>query len=190
MHHNAGSIVLEGVDVTGYPIFSDAKVYHLYLHCLIACDLLLKCHKIPIFWRQVQKAIAFARKAHHGQLRKTGDPYLTHCIHTGRIIAVLVPSTGKRVGVIFCYCGAVSSMSLTVHYLNSYWLFAMCTGCRYSSVRDSPWRGWWYLWKFGQHKKRVWWWRSKVGSWSFQVKLCQSGRVLLQHYANRVAVKW
>lgn len=49
MHHNAGSIVLEGVDVTGYPIFSDAKVYHLYLHCLIACDLLLKCHKIPIF---------------------------------------------------------------------------------------------------------------------------------------------
>ncbi|KAE9464620.1 hypothetical protein C3L33_03458, partial [Rhododendron williamsianum] len=64
-----GSIVLEGVDVTGYPIFSDAKV---------------------------QKAIAFARKAHHGQLRKTGDPYLTHCIHTGRIVAVLVPSTGKR----------------------------------------------------------------------------------------------
>lgn len=46
--------------------------------------------------RQVQKAIAFARKAHHGQLRKTGDPYLTHCIHTGRIIAILVPSNGKR----------------------------------------------------------------------------------------------
>ncbi|XP_059624957.1 uncharacterized protein LOC132268189 isoform X2 [Cornus florida] len=45
--------------------------------------------------RQVQKAIAFARKAHHGQLRKTGDPYLTHCIHTGKILAVLVPSSGK-----------------------------------------------------------------------------------------------
>ncbi|XP_047325364.1 uncharacterized protein LOC124929130 [Impatiens glandulifera] len=64
-----GSLVLDGVDVTGYPIFNDAKV---------------------------EKAIAFARKAHHGQLRKTGDPYLTHCICTGKILAVLVPSTGKR----------------------------------------------------------------------------------------------
>lgn len=64
-----GSLILDGVDVTGYHIFNDAKV---------------------------QKAIAFARKAHHGQLRKTGDPYLTHCIHTGRILAVLVPSSGKR----------------------------------------------------------------------------------------------
>ncbi|XP_010243108.1 PREDICTED: uncharacterized protein LOC104587265 isoform X2 [Nelumbo nucifera] len=63
------SHILDGVDVTGYPIFYDAKV---------------------------QKAIAFARKAHHGQLRKTGDPYLTHCIHTGRILAALVPSSGKR----------------------------------------------------------------------------------------------
>ncbi|XP_050254002.1 uncharacterized protein LOC126700066 isoform X1 [Quercus robur] len=64
-----GSFILEGVDVTGCPIFCDAKV---------------------------QKAIAFAKKAHQGQLRKTGDPYLTHCIHTGRILAMLVPSSGKR----------------------------------------------------------------------------------------------
>ncbi|KAG8390498.1 hypothetical protein BUALT_Bualt01G0089600 [Buddleja alternifolia] len=64
-----GSLVLDGVDVTGYPIFNDEKV---------------------------QKAIAFARKAHHGQIRKTGDPYLSHCIHTGKILAVLVPSNGKR----------------------------------------------------------------------------------------------
>ncbi|KAG6752115.1 hypothetical protein POTOM_044334 [Populus tomentosa] len=46
--------------------------------------------------RQVVKAIAFAKKAHHGQFRKTGDPYFTHCIHTARILAMLVPSTGKR----------------------------------------------------------------------------------------------
>ncbi|XP_057774100.1 uncharacterized protein LOC130993284 isoform X2 [Salvia miltiorrhiza] len=59
----------EKPDVTGYPIFNDAKV---------------------------QKAIAFARKAHHGQTRRTGDPYLSHCIHTGKILAVLVPSYGKR----------------------------------------------------------------------------------------------
>ncbi|KAK4776715.1 hypothetical protein SAY86_005403 [Trapa natans] len=64
-----GSLILDGVDVTGYPIFNDAKV---------------------------RKAITFAKKAHHGQLRKTGDPYLTHCIHTGRILAMLVPSSGRR----------------------------------------------------------------------------------------------
>ncbi|KAG9454396.1 hypothetical protein H6P81_007300 [Aristolochia fimbriata] len=63
------SLILDGVDVTGYSMFKEPKV---------------------------QKAIEFARKAHHGQLRKTGDPYLTHCIHTGRILAALVPSTGKR----------------------------------------------------------------------------------------------
>ncbi|KAL8148520.1 uncharacterized protein LOC141708328 isoform X2 [Apium graveolens] len=64
-----GSLIVEGVDVTECPIFSDSKV---------------------------QKAVAFARRAHDGQFRKTGDPYLTHCIHTAKILAVLVPSTGKR----------------------------------------------------------------------------------------------
>ncbi|KAL2551169.1 uncharacterized protein Fot_12699 [Forsythia ovata] len=64
-----GSLILDGVDVTGCPIFNHEKV---------------------------QKAIAFARKAHHGQLRKTGDPYLSHCIHTAKIVAVLVPSNGKK----------------------------------------------------------------------------------------------
>ncbi|KAK7253123.1 hypothetical protein RIF29_37569 [Crotalaria pallida] len=64
-----GTIMQDGVDITGYPIFNDAKV---------------------------QKAIAFSRKAHRGQMRKTGEPYLTHCIHTGRILAMLVPSSGKR----------------------------------------------------------------------------------------------
>ncbi|XP_010933384.1 uncharacterized protein [Elaeis guineensis] len=62
-------LVLEGVDVTGYPIFNDEKV---------------------------QKAIAFATKAHLGQSRKTGEPYVTHCIHTGKILAALVPASGKR----------------------------------------------------------------------------------------------
>ncbi|KAI3980438.1 hypothetical protein MKX01_038610 [Papaver californicum] len=62
-------IVLDGVDVTGYPIFMDEKV---------------------------RKAIEFAKRAHLGQMRKTGDPYLTHCIHTGRILAALIPSHGKR----------------------------------------------------------------------------------------------
>nr|GMD58513.1 probable GTP diphosphokinase RSH3, chloroplastic isoform X3 [Ipomoea batatas] len=52
--------------------------------------------KILYLQRQVLKAIEFARKAHHGQVRRTGDPYLTHCLHTGKILALLVPSSGKR----------------------------------------------------------------------------------------------
>ncbi|KAL8135178.1 hypothetical protein AgCh_010008 [Apium graveolens] len=67
---NIGLLILEGVDVTECPIFCDSKV---------------------------QKAVAFARRAHDSQFRKMGDPYLSHCIHTVKILAVLVPSTGKRV---------------------------------------------------------------------------------------------
>ncbi|CAM6098581.1 unnamed protein product [Calypogeia fissa] len=59
----------DGVDVTGYKIFEEPEV---------------------------QKAIAYAREAHMGQMRKTGEPYITHCIHTARILAALVPSKGKR----------------------------------------------------------------------------------------------
>ncbi|KAL2921502.1 putative GTP diphosphokinase RSH3 chloroplastic [Bienertia sinuspersici] len=62
-------LIVEGVDVTGYPIFNDPKV---------------------------REAISFARKAHHGQIRKNGEPYLAHCLHTGRILAILVPSSGQR----------------------------------------------------------------------------------------------
>ncbi|KAM0901997.1 hypothetical protein ACQ4PT_019550 [Festuca glaucescens] len=63
------TLVFEGVEVTGYQIFEDSKV---------------------------QKAIVFASTAHVGQFRRTGDPYVTHCIHTGKILAALVPSTGER----------------------------------------------------------------------------------------------
>ncbi|KAL9240220.1 hypothetical protein vseg_014465 [Gypsophila vaccaria] len=62
-------LILDGVDVTGYPIFNDPKV---------------------------QMAISFARNAHNGQLRMTGEPYLSHCLHTAKTLAVLVPSTGDR----------------------------------------------------------------------------------------------
>lgn len=68
-HDQPSPLMLEGVDVTGFPIFENPKV---------------------------QKAISFARKAHHGQLRKNGEPYLAHCLHTGRTLAVLVPSNGQR----------------------------------------------------------------------------------------------
>ena len=80
--------------------------------------------KILNVWRQVQKAIAFARKSHHGQLRKTGEPYLTHCIHTGNILAALIPSAGKRVllsPILVHYSGILHNLVtlLLWHTLNS-----------------------------------------------------------------------
>ncbi|KAI5072215.1 hypothetical protein GOP47_0012321 [Adiantum capillus-veneris] len=62
-------LLLEGVDVTGYKIFEEPEVV---------------------------KALSFAKEAHSGQMRKTGEPYLTHCIHTAKILAALVPETGSR----------------------------------------------------------------------------------------------
>ena len=45
---------------------------------------------------QVEAAIQFGREAHRGQTRKTGEPYFTHCLHTARILAALVPAEGQR----------------------------------------------------------------------------------------------
>jgi hypothetical protein len=45
----------------------------------------------------IYKAIAYAREVHTGPMRKTGEPYITHCVHTARILAALVPARGKRV---------------------------------------------------------------------------------------------
>ncbi len=62
-------------------------------------DLIIFLHLIQLweYMLQVQKAIAYAREAHTGQMRKTGEPYITHCVHTARILAALVPAHGKRV---------------------------------------------------------------------------------------------
>lgn len=69
---NAVAVVeIDGVDVTGHKVFLQAEV---------------------------QKAIEYAREAHAGQFRRTGEPYITHCIHTARILADLIPhQQGKRV---------------------------------------------------------------------------------------------
>lgn len=38
----------------------------------------------------VEAAVHFAERAHHGQKRKTGEPYITHCIHTALILEDLL----------------------------------------------------------------------------------------------------
>lgn len=59
----------------------------------------ISCTEHGIIDLQVQKAIEYAREAHAGQFRRTGEPYITHCIHTARILADLIPhQQGKRVG--------------------------------------------------------------------------------------------
>lgn len=39
---------------------------------------------------RVKKAVAMATKAHAGQFRKTGQPYITHCIETALIVEALL----------------------------------------------------------------------------------------------------
>lgn len=52
---------------------------------------------------QVKKAIDYAKEAHKGQMRRTGEPYITHCIHTALILAALVPAEGSRVSQLSGY---------------------------------------------------------------------------------------
>lgn len=40
---------------------------------------------------EIEKAYFFARDAHEGQLRKSGDPYIIHPAEAARIITVLKP---------------------------------------------------------------------------------------------------
>jgi len=65
----AERVILHGVDLTGYSLLtSDVG----------------------------RKAIAFAAEKHAGQTRMTGQPYVSHCVETGRIVCCLVPSQGQR----------------------------------------------------------------------------------------------
>jgi (p)ppGpp synthase/HD superfamily hydrolase len=54
-----------GVDCSAYTIFCDGKVL---------------------------RAAAFAAKWHQGQFRRSGEPYVTHCIEAALILAALLPS--------------------------------------------------------------------------------------------------
>jgi hypothetical protein len=60
--------VLCGVDCSAYPIFSNARVL---------------------------RAAAFAERWHHGQYRRSGQPYVTHCVEAARILAALLPPTAE-----------------------------------------------------------------------------------------------
>ena len=45
---------------------------------------------------QVMRAAEFAAAAHAGQVRRTGEAYVTHAVETARIMAGLVPSSSSR----------------------------------------------------------------------------------------------
>ena len=40
---------------------------------------------------ELRKAYLFARDAHEGQLRKSGDPYIIHPVETAKILTILRP---------------------------------------------------------------------------------------------------
>ena len=40
---------------------------------------------------EIEKAYLFARNAHEGQLRKSGEPYIIHPVEAARIITILKP---------------------------------------------------------------------------------------------------
>ena len=58
--------MLYGVDVTGSVSFRDATVL---------------------------RAVEFAAEAHKDQRRKTGEPYVSHCIETALIVENMLPPT-------------------------------------------------------------------------------------------------
>ena len=61
--------VLCGVDCSAYPVFSEAKVV---------------------------RAAAFAERWHHGQFRRSGEPYVTHSIEAAVILAAMLPRERVR----------------------------------------------------------------------------------------------
>jgi hypothetical protein len=62
---------------------------------------------------RVQAALEFAAHAHAGQRRKTGEPYVAHCIETALIVERNLPRSARQDGA---RCGAPRSapMSRTV----------------------------------------------------------------------------
>jgi (p)ppGpp synthase/HD superfamily hydrolase len=63
-HHVQERIVLYGVDVTNS---------HSFKH------------------PEVLRAVEFAAEAHMGQFRKTGEPYVSHCIEAALIVENMLP---------------------------------------------------------------------------------------------------
>ncbi|MFA9262289.1 MAG: bifunctional (p)ppGpp synthetase/guanosine-3',5'-bis(diphosphate) 3'-pyrophosphohydrolase [Undibacterium sp.] len=56
----------------------------------ITIDIVIKASRFPINRDQeklLREAYAFAEKAHEGQLRRSGEPYITHSLHVAKILA-------------------------------------------------------------------------------------------------------
>ena len=82
---NAPPLTLCGVDCSAYPIFGDPTV---------------------------QRAVAFAARWHHGQYRRTGETYVTHCIEAALILAAMLPTTAPGAAAKKKYVDAVAACVL------------------------------------------------------------------------------
>ncbi len=64
---------------------------------LLTVDDVLAAAKVPLDTagrRLVQNAFAYADDAHRGQKRRSGEPYVQHCLHTARILAQIGMDAG------------------------------------------------------------------------------------------------
>ena len=59
----------------------------------------VECSRPGIDLELVRRAYEFSSKAHEGQLRMSGDPYVSHCVETARILA------GLRLDSVTIACG-------------------------------------------------------------------------------------
>ena len=82
---NAPPLTLCGVDCSGYPIFGDSTV---------------------------KRAVNFAARWHHGQYRRTGEPYVTHCVEAALILAAMLPTTAEGAPAKKKYVDAVAACVL------------------------------------------------------------------------------
>ena len=82
---NAPPLTLCGVDCSAYPIFGDATV---------------------------QRAVTFAARWHHGQYRRTGETYVTHCVESALILAAMLPTTAPGAAAKKKYVDAVAACVL------------------------------------------------------------------------------
>ena len=82
---NAPPLTLCGVDCSAYPIFGDETV---------------------------QRSVTFAARWHHGQYRRTGETYVTHCIEAALILAAMLPTTAPGAAAKRKYVDAVAACVL------------------------------------------------------------------------------
>ena len=80
----------------------------------VELDHLSNLYLNPLSSQKIKKAVSFADKAHQGQFRKSGEPFIIHPINVGMILASLkMVSFDFRGGGHFCRALSLSETTST-----------------------------------------------------------------------------